>query len=93
MKRQFTTTECAVILGLHRTMPVKGCHSGRGWKHTDKTCFDTCYDSWRRSVEDVALVMSFVRPVLDRQAFVAACIALTPEVSRVVNRIWKRGIK
>ena len=94
MTRQFTTTECTVILALHRTMPFKGCHSGAGWSHSDKTCFITCYDTWQRSVEDVALVMSFVRPALDRQAFVAACRVLTPEVSRTVDRIWsKRGVK
>ena len=89
MKRTFTKHECSVILGFHRTMPVKGCHSRRGWKHSED-CYDTCFSSWQATARDVALILSFSRPELDKQAFVAACEQLPRTVTKITDRFWSR---
>ena len=90
--RPFTLTECSVILGLYRTQPVKGCHAGRGWRHSEK-CFDTCHSSWFDTVRDVALLLSFARPELEKELFVAACKQLPLDVRERVNIFWDKPRK
>lgn len=57
---------------LHRTMPVKGCHSGRGWIHSE-SCFDLCYDSWLRCVQDVAHSIYLQNKRFNREQFRNMC--------------------
>jgi hypothetical protein len=33
--------------------PIEGCHAGRGIPHTEH-CYQTCLDSWRRLVNQLA---------------------------------------
>ena len=64
-----TKLEKAIAQAMYRRMPVKSCHSGRGWGHSE-ACFDTCFSSWRGDVSEIAHVMGQNRKRFDRDAFV-----------------------
>jgi hypothetical protein len=55
---------------LHRTMPVKGCHSGRSMFHSE-ACFQNCYDSWNRVAQDISNGLASDNPRFDREHFLA----------------------
>ena len=48
-----TKLEAAIALGLYRSQPIKGCHSGRGCLHSE-SCWLHCHDSWLRDVSCLA---------------------------------------
>lgn len=58
----------AIAEALHRSMPVRSCHSGRGCLHSER-CVETCYDSWRRDVNEIARALENVYKGFDRQEF------------------------
>lgn len=66
-------TTKAIADGLHRQMPVKEAHTGRGCNHSEE-CFTTCYDSWERCVNEMATVIFGYTSGNDRRwKFIARC--------------------
>lgn len=57
---------------LKRNMPFKGCHSGRGFRHTE-ACYQTCYDTWKLGVIDIADFCQSQNAQFDRALFLQAC--------------------
>ena len=60
----------ALVVALHRQMPVEGYHSGRGWGHSE-ACYRSCFDSWERTVREIAHELSRLDSTFDKRAWFA----------------------
>lgn len=56
----------ALTDALHHSMPVKGCHGGRGWRHSE-ACYELCFDSWQRDVNEIARTLEHDNPKFNRE--------------------------
>lgn len=87
MAKRMSGEIIALARALHRQMPVSGCHGSRGHMHSED-CYQSCFDSWQRCVQDVAHTLNLTHKDFDTKAWVALTRweGVTPAMQKKANR-------